>query len=539
METLRKLTIKTRFTLIICFVALISIVQGIILFSNNDSILKQASSIANTEIPLLNKAHELKLSVVQVQQWLTDISATRGQDGLNDGFDEAEKQAKNFRQLISELKKLDTSHSQEYDAMLPIFDEYYNTGKKMAQAYIDSGPEGGNKMMASFDSVAAKISESVDAFLEKSIQRSGAALHEEEELSLQAEKTVIITVLAVLVGLVLLYFIMTNMVKTLSLLPPVVNKLAVGDLTTTFQVEGEDEVSQIMSSLDTMQSKLLSMVTQIQQTSSHLNKTAEHLSDKSNAANTDAQELYSETDQVAIAMNEMSSTVREVANNISQSAESAEEANLETKAGERIVEQTIAEMRDLSTQVDDAATTIRVLEENSETISKVLEVIQGIAEQTNLLALNAAIEAARAGEQGRGFAVVADEVRTLAGRTQESTEEIRSMISKLQSGSQQAVEVMNSSCEKASTTVEQAASAGVSLNTIAKSVEQINNMSTQIAHAAKEQDTVAEAVNQSVVKIHDMASRTAEESHETVSLSEALVDLSAELEGMTEQFKTH
>ena len=538
MDLFQRFTIKARFTLLISFISLISLTQGAILFSSNDNILGQATIIADIEIPLLNKAHELKLATVQVQQWLTDISATRAQDGLNDGFDEAEKQAKVFYKLVADLQLLDTKNSQRYEGLKPVFAAYYTAGKTMAQAYIDEGPEGGNKMMGNFDAAAAKMTETVDEFLDQSIIRSKEALEEEKSLMSETVTIISVTVLSVLIGLALLYFIMTKMVKTLTLLPPVVNKLASGDLTTVFDASGQDEISQIMGSLNELQIKLQNMVKQMQDTGVHLNQTAGRLSTKASDASVDAQKLYAETEQVAAAMNEMNSTVTEVANNTDKTALSAETANNETKAGKELVDKTVIDMRSLSEKIDNGATTIRELEENSESISKVLEVIQGIAEQTNLLALNAAIEAARAGEQGRGFAVVADEVRTLAGRTQESTEEIRSMIEKLQTGSRQAVEVMDSSCEKAAETVNKAVSAGASLNTIADAVELINTMSTQIAHAGKEQETVVEEVARSVVKIHDTASRAADESKETVTLSEQLLELSVALEGMTNQFKT-
>jgi len=538
MDLFQRFKVKARFTLLISFISLISLTQGAILFSSNDNILGQATIIADIEIPLLNKAHELKLATVQVQQWLTDISATRAQDGLNDGFDEAEKQAKVFYKLIAELQLLDTKNSQRYEGLKPVFDAYYKAGKRMAQSYIDEGPEGGNKMMGNFDAAAARMTETVDEFLAQSIIRSKEALEEEKSLMSETVTIISVTVLSVLIGLALLYFIMTKMVKTLTLLPPVVNKLASGDLTTVFDASGQDEISQIMGSLNELQIKLQNMVKQMQDTGVHLNQTAGRLSTKASDASVDAQKLYAETEQVAAAMNEMNSTVTEVANNTDKTALSAETANKETKAGKELVDKTVVDMRSLSEKIDNGATTIRELEENSESISKVLEVIQGIAEQTNLLALNAAIEAARAGEQGRGFAVVADEVRTLAGRTQESTEEIRSMIDKLQTGSRQAVEVMDSSCEKAAETVNKAVSAGASLNTIADSVELITAMSAQIAHAGKEQETVVEEVARSVVKIHDTASRAADESKETVTLSEQLLELSVALEGMTNQFKT-
>lgn len=539
MSLFKNMTIKLRFTLIISLIAAVLIIQGLVLFYTNEKILEQASNIADQQIPILNKAHKLKLNVVQVQQWLTDISATRALNGLDDGFKEAENNANQFRQLISELKVLDPERSQDYDAMLPVFNAYYDVGKSMAQAYIEQGPEGGNVMMSRFDKVAANISDTVDKFLAASIEESNEALSQQKALLPKVEAVVVVFAFIILLGVFVLFLNMLKMVKTLNMLPPIVNKLAGGDLTAHFEVQGNDEIAQIMKALNSMQDKISKMVNHIQETTLQLNKTADNLVRKSSDSDRDAQELFSETEQVATAMNEMSSTVREVAKSITHTAESADVANKETKAGNDIVNKTITDIQSLSDNIDNAASTIRQLEEDSMSISKVLEVIQGIAEQTNLLALNAAIEAARAGEQGRGFAVVADEVRTLAGRTQESTEEIRIMIDKLQSGSRQSVEAMNSSCEKASKTVEHASSAGSSLTTISQSISEINDMSTQISHAAKEQDTVAEEVNRSVVKIHDMAQRTAGESHETVALSENLVSLSATLESMTKEFKTH
>lgn len=214
-----------------------------------------------------------------------------------------------------------------------------------------------------------------------------------------------------------------------------------------------------------------------------------------------------EVDKVATAMNEMSATVHEVARNATEAAEAAQQADAETRTGKSVVSQAIEAIDLLASEVESAAQVIHKLEQDSDEIGAVLDVIRGIAEQTNLLALNAAIEAARAGEQGRGFAVVADEVRTLAQRTQQSTQEIQNMIERLQSGSQDAVKAMEQGKNRAQAGVTQAAEAGTSLETIAAAVSTISDMNTQIATAAEEQSVVAEEINLNINSISDMSDK--------------------------------
>jgi methyl-accepting chemotaxis protein len=245
----------------------------------------------------------------------------------------------------------------------------------------------------------------------------------------------------------------------------------------------------------------------------------------------------SQIEQVATAMNEMTATVQEVANHAQQAADSANEADQEAGHGSEVVYETIQSIDSLATEVEHAAGVIRKVESDSVQIGTVLDVIRSIAEQTNLLALNAAIEAARAGEQGRGFAVVADEVRTLASRTQQSTQEIQDMIEQLQTGAREAVTAMSNSQDKAQVTVEHAKSAGQTLEEITRKVATISQMNLQIATAAEQQSSVSEEINQNVVEISRVAEESAGGAKTTAAASGELSELAQQLQGLIAQFR--
>jgi methyl-accepting chemotaxis protein len=226
-----------------------------------------------------------------------------------------------------------------------------------------------------------------------------------------------------------------------------------------------------------------------------------------------------------------------VARNASSAADEAHTADLEAQQGKQVVSETTQAISSLANEVDNASTVIQKLESDSESISSILDVIRGIAEQTNLLALNAAIEAARAGEQGRGFAVVADEVRSLANRTQESTQEIQKMIEKLQSGASDAVEVMVKGRDWANTSVEKAEQAASALERITKAVDVINSMNTQIATAAEEQSAVAQEIDRNVTNIHQVSNQTADGATQTAGASDELARLATDLQQLVSHFK--
>ncbi len=316
-----------------------------------------------------------------------------------------------------------------------------------------------------------------------------------------------------------------------------VGRLAEGDMTARIHIRNRDELGQAAEEINAMAESFAGLVGGIASSAQQVAASLEELTAITEQSSQSIREQQAQTEEVATAMNEMTATVQEVNGNIVNTANAAQEASRETAEGRHLVEDTVAAIQQLAERIEHAAGVIQALEKDSENISTVLDVIRGVAEQTNLLALNAAIEAARAGEQGRGFAVVADEVRTLAGRTQESTEEIHQIIEKLQNGSHKAVDVMEMSREETRAVVEKASRAGQSLATISRAVEQINDMSNQIASASEEQSAVAEEINRNVVIITDMANQTALGAQQTASASEDLARLAAGLQSLVSRFK--
>ncbi|WP_414704361.1 methyl-accepting chemotaxis protein [Pseudomonas sp. UBA4194] len=244
-----------------------------------------------------------------------------------------------------------------------------------------------------------------------------------------------------------------------------------------------------------------------------------------------------ETDQVATAMNEMAATVQEVARNAEEASEAAVAADQQAREGDRMVNQAVAQIERLAAEVVHSTDAMALLKQESDKIGGVLDVIKSVAQQTNLLALNAAIEAARAGEAGRGFAVVADEVRSLAQRTQQSTEEIEGLIASLQSGTHQVASAMDSSRQMTDSTVLLTRQAGESLAGITRTVSTIQAMNQQIASAAEQQGAVAEEINRSVSNVRDVSEQTAAASEETAASSVELARLGGHLQGLVGKFR--
>ncbi len=311
-----------------------------------------------------------------------------------------------------------------------------------------------------------------------------------------------------------------------------------GDLTRRLQVSGNDEIARLANEFNQFVEKIHQIICKVSATTNDLNKLTDQMAELTMITLNGAQHQLSESEQVATAMNQMTSTVNDVAHNASSAAESATQANTEATLGNQVVSGSVASVQTLANNVGTAREVIQKLQSDSENIGTVLDVIKGIAEQTNLLALNAAIEAARAGEQGRGFAVVADEVRTLAQRTQESTQEIHQIITTVQSGAESAVKVMEQGHEQVQASVEQSKMAGKSLASISQAIDSISDMNTQIASAAEEQSCVAKEVNRNVANISQIAYKTAESAQNCNESNMKVVQLAHNLKSLVDQFKT-
>ena len=363
------------------------------------------------------------------------------------------------------------------------------------------------------------------------------------ELTEQANQdTLGMTLVGLLVaalGLLVIWFVGYGIARPLRQMVGMLDDIAKGDgdLTVRLQVDRADELGQIAGGFNTFLNKLQGMIRDVVTSVQKVSDSSEYTADIAIRTNQGVQRQMAEIDQVATAVQEMSATAQDVARNATQAAEAANHADRSANDGKRIVENTAMAISGLASEIGRAVGVVQTLAKDSENINAILVAIRGIAEQTNLLALNAAIEAARAGEQGRGFAVVADEVRNLAQKTQQATEEIQSMIQQLQQGTREVVSVMEQSQSRTDDSVQQAQIAAEALENITQAVSVINDMNTQIASAAEEQSAVAEDINRNVTNIGQVAGEVAGGADEASQASAELTKLAEQQRRLINQFR--
>ncbi|ANC01648.1 methyl-accepting chemotaxis protein [Pseudomonas sp. MH2] len=345
------------------------------------------------------------------------------------------------------------------------------------------------------------------------------------------------TLLALLIGVLAAVIITRQITRPLRETLAVVEKIAGGDLTHNLQVTRRDELGVLQQGIARMGTTLRDLISGIRDGVTQIASAAEELSAVTEQTSAGANSQKVETDQVATAMHEMAATVQEVARNAEQASLAATNADGEARAGDKVVGEAINQIERLAAEVNRSTEAMNLLQQESQKIGSVMDVIKSVAEQTNLLALNAAIEAARAGEAGRGFAVVADEVRGLAQRTQKSTEEIEELVASLQNGTQQVANAMLGSRTLTDSSVELARKAGASLESITSTVSGIQSMNQQIAAAAEQQSAVAEEISRSILNVRDVSEQTAAASDETAASSVELARLGGQLQTLVSHFR--
>jgi methyl-accepting chemotaxis protein len=358
------------------------------------------------------------------------------------------------------------------------------------------------------------------------------------EVASNAKTTSItLTLVAIILGSLIGLVIVKQITQPLNQAVLIAQAIGNRDMTGNGVEQRSDEFGTLLKALDQTRNNLNEALGEVNGITTQLAAAAEELSVVTHQTSTGVNNQRIETEQVATAMNEMSATVHEVAQNSEEAAAAAQKADRQAQTGNQALQVALADINKLSQDVNTSAEAIQRLNQDSSSIGTVLTVINSIAEQTNLLALNAAIEAARAGEAGRGFAVVADEVRNLAHRTQESIAQIEQLIANLQQGSKNAVDMMDSSRSLASLTLEHALLAGEELEAITRTVSEIQAMNIQIATAAEEQSAVAEEINASIVNVNNIADQSAAAVEEASASSAELARLGQSLQSLVARFK--
>ena len=384
----------------------------------------------------------------------------------------------------------------------------------------------------------AKMTELGQQLLDNSEQLNNSQNAKRDADTRQAQSTLgIATVVALILGVLAAWIITRQITVPLGQTLVAVERVASGDLTHNLSVDRRDELGQLQGSIQRMTVELRQLISGIGEGVTQIASAAEELSAVTEQTSAGVNSQKVETDQVATAMHEMTATVQEVARNAEEASEAAVAADQQAREGDKVVNEAIAQIERLATEVGHSTEAMAELKRESDKIGSVLDVIKSVAQQTNLLALNAAIEAARAGEAGRGFAVVADEVRSLAQRTQKSTEEIEELISGLQNGTRQVATIMDNSRELTVSSVELTRRAGTSLESITRTVSAIQSMNQQIAAAAEEQSATAEEINRSVLNVRDVSEQTSAASEETAASSVELARLGSHLQALVGRFR--
>jgi Methyl-accepting chemotaxis protein len=490
------------------------------------------------DFPVLRLSDRVLFGLERINEDLQAAATTADEESLQ----LARKSYEALRQDFQQLAALAGTLRPEVEVMERDFDTYfdqaYDLAKMMLEGSADFSLLGSRSaaMNQSYDNTRKKLEKFQEDRLQQFQNRFADTNKAAERLvELGVVMGAITLVLLVLVTVPLVRGIKRSLIEVVNSLRDIAEEN--GDLTVRLHSRSGDEIGQLVYWFNSFMDKLQKVIARVVATSEPLNELAGNLNQMAETANQTIEQQRNASTRAKSAIDEISNNVSDIADSATLAAQAAAEANKTASAGHEIVAQTVSSIQKLANNVLNIQDVIHQLEKDSSKVGNVLDVIRSIAEQTNLLALNAAIEAARAGEQGRGFAVVADEVRTLASRTQESTLEIQETISKLQQVAKSAVSVMQESATQAQISVEKANNAGDSLQAINLSISNINQMNEKIAQATHIQARVVQEVVQTINEIHEGSERTAERSALLSSVSQRLAKSAREMSEITRSFR--
>jgi methyl-accepting chemotaxis protein len=508
------------------------------------SVSNNLQHIKNESIIFALLAEDMDKDIVQVQQYLSDVSATRGLDGLDDGFKAAKKNHDDFLTDIERFeqqfsKNKNTAGLEKIIALKASFEAFYQAGVQMAHGYVDGGPAVGNKMMGGFDKASEELQNALQPFIKSQLDDMNLALDAANGHSTNVRSAVLITGIAlILITIFVAGLTARSITGPLSQMQATISEVEKNsDFTLKVNVHSSDEVGQTAQTFNHLMAAVSDIIRQTRTSVEGIAEASHNLSQTTKQVTEGSIQQSEATTAAAASAEEISSTMSNMSSRTMESESLANSSREETRQALSITNETMSGMGRTAQAIKESASNVARLSKNSEEISGIITVIKEIADQTNLLALNAAIEAARAGEQGRGFAVVADEVRKLAERTGRSTGEIGELINTIQSEIELTVETMRAADEQVTRSVETARQACNALEKIGTGGEQINERIKEISISIKESDVAIQDIAQQMERVAQMTGGNSAAAETSGNTAKHLDELARKLRMAVEKYK--
>ncbi|TDQ40186.1 methyl-accepting chemotaxis protein [Thiopseudomonas denitrificans] len=537
----RNLRIAPRAALFFGLLGLITLLLGVFSIVQQNRLGHITEELGTLRLPQVAAVGEMRRDFLTMRLYTANFALTSDEAAKQSALRTVEEAGRSFKANGDKLAAIVSAEGGKLLQQAVSLVEVYNVSLGQWMQARQAGQEQlAEEIDIRLTAQGAQAVEAVNALVAFEMQQASASVANAQSIESSSLTSITVAIVAALVAMIVLAMLFSrSLLVPLRLAVETSRRIAEGDLTRDVQDSGRDEAGDMIRAMQQMQEQLRGTLEHITDSSQQLASTSEELSLITNDSSRTVHEQSSQLEQAVTAVNEMTAAIEEVAGNANNTSRNTEQTQVQVRTGQGRLQETVDTIDKLSAEIGKTNEGIGRLAGNVQEIGQVIEVIRAIAEQTNLLALNAAIEAARAGEQGRGFAVVADEVRALAGRTQESTVEIERMIGNVQNETEVAVNNMETSSRWVTSTREMAYDVLEVLNRSAELMDQINQQNLSIASAAEEQAMVAQEVDRSLVAIHDLSAQTSAGADETQVSSQELARLAEGLNALLQRFRLH